>query len=42
MFPMGSEMEMIVLLKEAWICATPWGTFFFSFFLTTFLPAVFD
>ena len=30
--PIGSEIETIVLLKDALIAAMPCGTFFFSFF----------
>ena len=35
--PSGSAIETIVLLKVAWMCATPWGTLRFSFFLPPFL-----
>src|SRR5688572_11908959 len=35
-FPSGSASETIVLLKVAWMCATPWGTIRFSFFLPAF------
>ena len=35
-FPSGSAIEMIVLLKVAWMWATPWGTRRRSFFLAPF------
>src|SRR5258708_26492091 len=35
-------MVMMVLLKEAWICAIPWGTFLRSFFLKTFFLPFFS
>jgi hypothetical protein len=35
-FPPGSVMVMIVLLKVAWICATPTGTFFLTFLADPF------
>src|SRR5689334_14103240 len=35
-FPAGSLMVTMVLLKEAWICTTPWGTCLRSFFLKVF------
>src|ERR1700690_2184914 len=34
--PAGSAMVTIVLLKEAWMCATPWDTCLRSFFLKVF------
>src|ERR1043165_8219483 len=33
-FPCLSVMVTIVLLKDAWICAMPSATFFFTFFRT--------
>ena len=36
--PVGSVIVTIVLLKVAWMCATPTGTFRFAFFLRA--PAV--
>ena len=40
-FPTVSVMVMMVLLKEAWICTSPEGTIFFSFFLKDFFfPAL--
>src|SRR5512142_1800277 len=40
-FPSRSVMLTSVLLKDAWMCATPLGTMRFSFFLKTFfLPAL--
>src|SRR5215212_5734755 len=35
-FPSRSVIEIIVLLNDAAICTTPFGTFFFSFFRKTF------
>src|SRR5215813_3391182 len=34
--PSPSVMVTMVLLNEAWMNATPWGTFLRSFFLKTF------
>jgi hypothetical protein len=31
-FPAGSVIVTIVLLNVAWMCATPTGTFLFTFF----------
>src|ERR1700690_1472653 len=41
-FPAGSQMVTMVLLKEAWICATPNGTCLRSFFLNTFFLPFFS
>src|SRR5439155_9312383 len=41
-FPAVSEMVTIVLLKEAWICATPCGTCLRSFFLNCFFLPFFS
>jgi len=38
--PVGSVIEMMVLLNVLLMCAWPWATFFFSFRRTFLAPAV--